>query len=89
MAAGDMLFLPWRKTHPMDESLLKDLLARENEDFRRLADEHRACESELDRLRTAVCPSEADELAERDLKKRKLALKDRMYRMMADFGRDR
>ncbi len=73
----------------MDELTLKETLARENADFRRLAEAHQACERELAALRSRAPLDDADALAERDLKKRKLALKDRMYRMMADYGRGR
>ncbi|MBP7707300.1 MAG: YdcH family protein [Candidatus Aminicenantes bacterium] len=68
----------------MDEQALKELLLRENPEFRRAHDDHRACEQALDAIRAKayLSPAEADE--ERELKKRKLALKDRMYRLMSD-----
>ncbi len=69
----------------MNEQELKDTLARENGEFRRILEEHRSCELSLERIRQKSHPTEQDDLAERDLKKRKLALKDRMYRIMADF----
>jgi len=69
----------------MNEQELKDTLARENGEFRKILEEHRSCELELDRIREKAHPTEADDVAEREIKKRKLALKDRMYRMMADF----
>ena len=76
-------------TRRMDEKELKELLLRENADFRRAHDDHRACEQALDAIRAKprLTPAEADE--ERELKKRKLALKDRMYLLMADYLRTR
>ncbi len=71
----------------MNEQELKDILARENGEFRRILDEHRACELELERLRAKTPFGEAEALAERDLKKRKLLLKDRMYQIMAGYGK--
>jgi uncharacterized protein YdcH (DUF465 family) len=73
----------------MDEKELKELLLRENADFRRAHDDHQACEKALDAIRgkSRLSTAEADE--ERELKKRKLALKDRMYRLMSDYLRDR
>jgi uncharacterized protein YdcH (DUF465 family) len=68
----------------MDEQALKELLLRDNPEFRRVHDEHQDCEKALDAIRAKayLSPAEADE--ERELKKRKLALKDRMYRLMSD-----
>jgi uncharacterized protein YdcH (DUF465 family) len=73
----------------MDEQAIKELLLRENAEFRRAHDDHQACEKALDALRgkSRLSTVEADE--ERDLKKKKLALKDRMYRLMADHLRTR
>jgi uncharacterized protein YdcH (DUF465 family) len=73
----------------MDEQAIKELLLRDNAEFRRAHDDHQACEKALDEIRgkTHLSPAEADE--ERDLKKRKLALKDKMYRMMAEHLRTR
>jgi uncharacterized protein len=69
----------------MNEQELKDTLARENGEFRKILEEHHSCELELDRIREKTHPTEADDVTEREIKKRKLALKDRMYRIMADF----
>lgn len=73
----------------MDEQSLKELLLRENAEFRRANDDHQACDQALERLRGQghLTPAAADE--ERELKKKKLALKDRMYRLMADYLRTR
>jgi len=69
----------------MNEQEIKETLARENAEFRKILEEHRTCEQALETIRAKTHPTESDGLAERDLKKRKLALKDRMYRIMADF----
>ena len=68
----------------MDEHAIKELLLRENAEFRRVHDDHQACEMALDTIRAKayLSPAEADE--ERELKKKKLALKDRMYRLISD-----
>ena len=73
----------------MDEQTLKDLLLRENPAFRKLDEEHRACEEALEKLRGKTGHSSAEEQEEKALKKRKLALKDRMYIMMEDYRRSR
>ena len=73
----------------MDEKDLKDLLLRENPASPRAHDDPQGCDRALDALRgkTHLSASEADE--ERELKKKKLALKDRMYRLMSDYLRTR
>jgi len=73
----------------MDEREVKELLLRENAEFRRAHDDHQACEKALEALRgkSHLSPADADE--ERELKKKKLVLKDRMYRLMADYVRTR
>ena len=73
----------------MEESALKDTLARENAEFRKLVEAHQACERELEALQSRPVQGDTEALAERDLKKKKLALKDRMYQMMAEYGRGR
>jgi uncharacterized protein len=71
----------------MDENELKALLARENPDFRRLLEDHKSCEDALDGLKAKPFLTEAESLEEKALKKRKLALKDRMYQMMLAHGK--
>jgi hypothetical protein len=73
----------------MDELEVKTLLLKENAEFRRAHDDHQACERALERLRGESHPTPADADEERELKKKKLALKDRMYRLMADYLRTR
>ncbi|MGB7295688.1 MAG: YdcH family protein [Candidatus Aminicenantales bacterium] len=73
----------------MNEQALKDLMLRENEDFRKLYEEHQECEKRLEILQIKSVLSEGEKIEERELKKRKLALKDRMYLMMAEFQRRR
>ncbi len=68
----------------MDEKALKELMLNENADFRRLHDDHQACEKRLEGLQGKSFLNEEEKLEVRELKKRKLALKDRMYQMMAE-----
>ncbi len=73
----------------MDEKALKELLIKENPEFRRAHGDHQDCERALEAIRAKghLSAAEADE--ERELKKKKLALKDRMYRLMSDYLRTR
>jgi uncharacterized protein len=73
----------------MNEQAIKELLLKDSPEFRRAHEDHQACENALDALRGRphLSPAEADE--EKELKKKKLALKDRMYQIMADHLRTR
>jgi len=71
----------------MDEKELKELLLRENAEFRRAHDDHGDCERALETIRAKTHLSVAEVDEERELKKKKLALKDRMYRLMSDYLR--
>ncbi len=71
----------------MDETELKELLLRQNEEFRKLHREHQSCEKKLEILSSKSFLTEDDKLEEREIKKRKLALKDRMYILMTQFRR--
>ena len=73
----------------MNEQELKEILIKEDGDFRKVFEDHRTCELELEKLRLKTHVTEADTLAERDLKKRKLALKDRMYQLMSEHEKNR
>jgi uncharacterized protein YdcH (DUF465 family) len=71
----------------MDEKQLKELMLKENSEFRKLYEEHQSYEKKLESLKNKSFLSEAEKLEERQLKKHKLALKDKMYQMMAEFRR--
>lgn len=71
----------------MDENELKELLTRENPDFRLALEEHRTCEAALEGLKAKPFLTETETIEEKELKKRKLALKDRMYQMMLVHGK--
>jgi uncharacterized protein YdcH (DUF465 family) len=57
---------------------IQRILSTEDEEFRKLLDEHHACESRLGELTTKPEVSLDEELEEKTLKKRKLQLKDQM-----------
>jgi len=69
----------------MDENQLKTLLLDENAEFRRLHQEHQRHEVRLTVLKDKPFLSDAERLEEKELKKKKLALKDQMYGIMKDF----
>lgn len=61
---------------------LKQELIESNQEFRRLHDEHRECERTLQALHQKSLPGQDDEVQEKQIKVRKLALKDRMEQML-------
>ena len=69
----------------MDEKELKEMMINRSEEFKKLHEEHKKQEEKLKRLESRASLSEAEKLEEKEIKKRKLALKDRMYRMMAEY----
>jgi uncharacterized protein YdcH (DUF465 family) len=60
------------------EDTLKNELLETDEEFRRLYEEHQDFEGRLERLTQKSLLSEEDELAEKQIKRQKLFLKDRM-----------
>jgi uncharacterized protein YdcH (DUF465 family) len=63
---------------PTHSEELKELLLRTDDEFRQLAIKHSELESRLHDLATKNYLSEPEQLEQVTLKKRKLALKDRM-----------
>ena len=61
---------------------LKEELLRSDDDFRRLHEEHQACEARLAELSDASLLSQRAEVEEKQLKRKKLWLKDQMAAMM-------
>jgi len=64
------------------EDIRQSLLARDSE-YRRLAEEHSRCESQLEQILKSSYLSAEDLIQEATLKKRKLRLKDQMEMIVA------
>jgi uncharacterized protein YdcH (DUF465 family) len=79
-----------RRKQQMDiaskDSLKEELINRDPE-FRELAREHTRYEQRLSELSALTYPSDEEQLEEITLKKKKLALKDQMYSIMAQYQR--
>ena len=71
-------------TVEVDEA--RDRLERENPHFRALAEKHRELEPRLDHLRSLRWLSQEEQLEEVELKKKKLALKDKMEAVLRSAG---
>ena len=64
---------------------LKEVLQRENQEFRMLMESHASCEVRLQELQGKGFLNEAEKLEEVTIKQKKLHLKDRMEAMMRDY----
>lgn len=64
-----------------DDALKQDLLEND-EEFRTLFEEHQGFEQRLEELAQKSMPSEEDELEEKQIKRQKLFLKDRMQAIL-------
>jgi uncharacterized protein YdcH (DUF465 family) len=70
----------------MDRQTLVERLVAENEEFRRLRDEHRSYDLELEALQGTVPLSPSQEWRMSELKKLKLTAKDRMESIIRNAG---
>ncbi len=61
------------------EAELREQLLHSNEEYKKLAAEHRAYSDELERLQSRHLLTEEERVQEIMLKKKKLLLKDQMY----------
>lgn len=69
----------------MDEQEIKTRLVAENAEFKSIFMEHQIYEHELNKFQNMSFLTDEDSLKMKEIKRKKLALKDKMYRMMADF----
>ena len=59
---------------------------KESAEFRVAFDEHRECGKRIDKLNKKKVMTHEEENEEKTLKKRKLALKDKLEKMLAEAG---
>jgi uncharacterized protein YdcH (DUF465 family) len=71
----------------MEDQRIKEILIEKDEGFRRLFIEHQEFQQQLDELFGTESSSEVQHIRVRDLKKRKLQLKDAMQRMIIAYRR--
>lgn len=69
----------------MEEKELKELLLRDNKEFREAFRKHQQCEKKLERLKKKSFLTEDERIEEKELKKKKLAFKDKMYLLMTEY----
>jgi len=69
----------------IQEKELREIMLRENEEFKKLHIQHQKLEKELEKFKDKSFLTENEKLKEKELKKKKLALKDRMYYLMREY----
>jgi uncharacterized protein YdcH (DUF465 family) len=69
----------------IQEKELREIMLRENEEFKKLHKQHQKLEKELEKFMDKSFLTEEEKLKEKELKKKKLALKDRMYYLMREY----
>jgi len=69
----------------MDENELKQLLSREDPEFKEVLDLHQQYEQRLQELSDKIYMTDGEERELKELKKKKLVLKDRMYFWMSQY----
>jgi hypothetical protein len=71
----------------MKEEKIKGLLLQPDEEFRKIFQEHQKCQEALAELQAKSFLNEEEKLLEKQLKKKKLRLKDEMYQIISRFER--
>lgn len=71
-----------------DAQEVKSLLLQSNDQYRELAEQHSQLDHRLHELTTQHYLSPSEQLEEVTIKKRKLALKDRMEAIARDYAHD-
>lgn len=66
----------------MESTDISQILYEKDPEFRSLSDQHKLMESRLRELSSRLYLSDSEKIEEVDLKKKKLALKDRMQQML-------
>ncbi|MBN1271795.1 MAG: DUF465 domain-containing protein [Candidatus Aminicenantes bacterium] len=69
----------------MEEDKIKERLLKENEEFRKAYEEHQKHEKALRIIGKKPYLTEEDQIKEKNIKKQKLALKDKMYYLIDQY----
>ncbi len=69
----------------MDEARVRAILREESEEFRHLEEKHHQYEGELAAIADKTFLSSEEVMRKKDLKKRKLQLKDKMHDLILDY----
>lgn len=82
---GQGLRIDQKKESSMGENSLKERLKQENQEFRKALELHQKYEKELDLYKQKKYMTEDEKLYEKEIKKKKLKLKDKMHLMLEEY----
>ena len=71
----------------MEEKEIKKNLLKENKEFKKTFEQHQKYEKELGKFKEKNYPTETEILKEKELKKKKLILKDKLFFMIKEYSR--
>ena len=69
----------------MQENEIKEVLLKENKEFKKAFQQHQGHEKKIEAFKKKGFLSEEEKLKVKELKKKKLALKDKMYYLMTEY----
>ena len=69
----------------MREKELRELLLKENDEFKKANKQHQQFDKKLEKLKAKSFLTDEEKQEVIELKKKKLALKDKMYYLMTEF----
>jgi uncharacterized protein YdcH (DUF465 family) len=69
----------------MKEKELKELLLKKDEVFKKAYNQHKQLEKKLEKIKQKDFLTEVENMEEKELKKKKLFLKDKMYYLMTEY----
>ncbi len=73
----------------MKDSEIKKILVEENEEFKRIYEEHQNYENQLKDYQQKHFLTSEEEIEVKKIKKKKLALKDRMQQIINEYKKER
>ena len=69
----------------MQEQEIKERLLKENDEFKKIFNLHQQYEKRLNQLKAKGFLTEKEKIEEKETKKKKLALKDKLYFLMNEY----
>ena len=69
----------------MDDKEIAEILSRDNEEYKKLSEEHKSLETQLSELTTKVYLTQEEEVEKKRIQKLKLVKKDKMAELIRSY----
>jgi len=69
----------------MNEEKIKEILIKENTDFKKTYKKHQDCEKKLKKYQSRHYLNDKEQIKMKEIKKKKLLLKDKMQKMISNY----